>query len=165
MNEMIVKVVVAGEPHSQPRPRFVRGRVISNISPAVSRWQLEVETACRAALCAIAGRITQGMALRVDVTFYFGTKKSERWGKPHTMKPDRDNCDKLILDEATKAGLFGGDDCRVSAGMIRKYWVNPQGQGAVIEIYEDTSTADINGVEQRELPFEKPGWLISAEGQ
>jgi Holliday junction resolvase RusA-like endonuclease len=105
------------------------------------------------------------MALRVDVTFYFGTKKSERWGKPHTMKPDRDNCDKLILDEATKAGLFGGDDCRVSAGMIRKYWVNPQGQGAVIEVYEDTSTADINGVEQRELPFEKPGWLISAEGQ
>ena len=87
------------------------------------------------------------LPLRVDVTFFFGTKRSERWGKPHTHKPDRDNCDKLILDECTKVGLFGGDDCRVSAGMIRKYWCRPGGEGAIVEVSIDASGAPWEGLD------------------
>lgn len=146
--EMLVRLVVRGEPKSQPRPRFVNGRVISNTSPAVSSWQKAVQRAASEALCAIAeGLLSKATALRVDVTFFFPTKKSERWGKPHTQKPDRDNCDKLILDEATKVGLFGGDDCRVSAGMIKKYWVRPGGEGCTVEVSIDASGAPWEGLD------------------
>jgi len=146
--EMLVRLVVRGEPKSQPRPRFVGGRVISNVKPAVSSWQGAVRRAASEALCAIAvGLVTKVTALRVDVTFFFPTKVSDRWGQPHTMKPDRDNCDKLILDECTKVGLFGGDDCRVSAGMIRKYWCRPGGEGCIVEVSVDASGAPWEGLD------------------
>jgi len=101
-------------------------------------------------------------ALRVDVTFFFPTKVSARWGKPHTQKPDRDNCDKLILDECTKVGLFGGDDCRVSAGMIRKYWCRPGGEGAVVEVSIDASGAPWEGLDSTSsmtTADEAPDWV------
>jgi len=146
--EMLVRLVVRGEPKSQPRPRFVGNRVVSNIKPAVSMWQGAVRRAASEALCAIAvGLVTKATALRVDVTFFFPTKVSDRWGQPHTMKPDRDNCDKLILDECTKVGLFGGDDCRVSAGMIRKYWCRPGGEGCIVEVSVDASGAPWEGLD------------------
>ena len=146
--QVLVRMVVRGEPKSQPRPRFVGGRVVSNVKPAVSSWQAAVRRAASEALCAIAGGLVYtALPLRVDVTFFFGTKRSERWGKPHTHKPDRDNCDKLILDECTKVGLFGGDDCRVSAGMIRKYWCRPGGEGAIVEVSIDASGAPWEGLD------------------
>ena len=162
--QVLVRLTVRGEPKSQPRPRFVNGRVISNITPAVSSWQAAVQRAASEALCAIAvGLLDKATALRVDVTFFFPTKKSERWGKPHTQKPDRDNCDKLILDECTKVGLFGGDDCRVSAGMIRKYWCRPGGDGAIVELSIDASGGPWEGLDapsSMDTPDDAPGWLL-----
>jgi len=161
--ELLVRLSVRGEPKSQPRPRFVGGRVISNTSPAVSSWQAAVRRAASEALCALAGGVlTKATALRVDVTFFFPTKKSDRWGKPHTQKPDRDNCDKLILDECTKVGLFSGDDCRVSAGMIRKYWCRPGGEGAVVEVSIDASGAPWEGLDSTSsmtTADRAPDWL------
>ena len=162
--EMLVRLVVRGEPKSQPRPRFVAGRVVSNITPAVSSWQAAVRRAASEALCAIAvGLLHKATALRVDVTFFFPTKKSERWGKPHTQKPDRDNCDKLILDECTKVGLFGGDDCRVSAGMLRKYWCRPGGDGCIVEVSIDASGGPWEGLDaspSMDTPEDAPDWLL-----
>jgi len=161
--ELLVRLSVRGEPKSQPRPRFVGGRVISNTSPAVSSWQAAVRRAASEALCAIErGLPDKATALRVDVTFFFPTKVSARWGKPHTQKPDRDNCDKLILDECTKVGLFGGDDCRVSAGMIRKYWCRPGGEGAVVEVSIDASGAPWEGLDSTSsmtTADEAPEWV------
>lgn len=165
--QILARVVVRGEPKSQPRPRFVNGRVISNITPAVSLWQGAVQRAASEAMCAICEELpNKATALRVDVTFFFGTKDSKRWGKPHTMKPDRDNCDKLVLDEATKAGLFGGDDCRVSAGMIRKYWCRPGGEGAIVEVSIDASEAPCEGLDapsSMDAPEDAPEWLQKAK--
>jgi len=165
--ELLIRLTVRGEPKSQPRPRFVQGRVISNITPAVSSWQGAVRRAASEALNAIAGGLLhKAIALRVDVTFFFPTKVSDRWGKPHTHKPDRDNLDKLVLDEATKVGLFGGDDCRVSAGMIRKYWCRPGGEGAVVEVSIDASGAPREGLDappSMDTPDDAPEWLQEAK--
>jgi len=161
--ELLVRLIVRGEPKSQPRPRFVNGRVISNTSPAVSSWQSAVRSVASEALNALAGgMLTKATSLRVDVTFFFPTKKSDRWGKPHTQKPDRDNCDKLILDECTKVGLFGGDDCRVSAGMIRKYWCRPSGDGCIVEVSVDASGAPWEGLDaspSMDTAGDAPEWL------
>ena len=165
--ELLVRLSVRGEPKSQPRPRFVGGRVISNTSPAVSSWQAAVRRAASEALCAIAGGLlVKATALRVDVTFFFPTKVSARWGKPHTQKPDRDNCDKLILDECTKVGLFGGDDCRVSAGMIRKYWVRPGGEGCTVEVSADASGGPWEGLDaspSMATANEAPEWVKNVQ--
>jgi len=162
--EVLFRLVVRGEPKSQPRPRFVGGRVISNVKPAVSSWQSAVRRAASEALCAIAeGLPHKATALRVDVTFFFPTKDSKRWGKPHTQKPDRDNLDKLVLDECTKAGVFGGDDCRVSAGMIRKYWCRVGGEGCIVEVSTDASGAPWEGLDaspSMAIAEDAPDWLL-----
>jgi Holliday junction resolvase RusA-like endonuclease len=163
IGELVVRLVVRGEPKSQPRPRFVNGRVISNVKPAVSSWQSAVRRAASEALCAIAeGLSHKATSLRVDVTFFFPTKVSDRWGKPHTHKPDRDNLDKLVLDECTKVGVFGGDDCRVSAGMLRKYWCRPGGEGAIVEVSIDASGAPREGLDAPSgitTADDAPDWL------
>ena len=160
---MLFRLVVRGEPKSQPRPRFVNSRVISNITPAVSSWQSAVRRAAGEALNAIAdGLPDKATALRVDVTFFFPTKVSDRWGKPHTMKPDRDNLDKLVLDECTKVGVFGGDDCRVSAGVIRKYWCRPGGDGCIVEVSIDASGGPWEGLDAPSgitTADDAPDWL------
>ena len=158
-----MRMVIRGDPKSQPRPRFVGARVISNINPAVAAWQRAVRSEASKALCAIDEEsLAMASAIRVDVTFFFPTRFSARWGKPHTLKPDRDNCDKLILDESTKAGLFGGDDCRVSAGMIRKYWCQPGGEGAIVEVSVDASGAPWQGLDASSgvaTAEEAPVWM------
>lgn len=162
--QLLIRFIIRGEPKSQPRPRFVDGRVISNVKPAVSSWQAAVRRGASEALNAIGkGLLDRTTALRVDVTFFFATKVSNRWGKPHTHKPDRDNLDKLVLDESTKVGLFGGDDCRVSAGMIRKYWCRPGGDGAIVEVLIDASAAPWDGLDappSMDTPDDAPKWLI-----
>ena len=70
--------------------------------------------------------------LRCDLTFYFPRPKSHfrsngevkpnapKW---HTAKPDRDNCDKLVLDSLTQLGIWP-DDQHVCDGRIAKLYTN-----------------------------------------
>lgn len=63
--------------------------------------------------------------LRVDCTFVFPRESSKVWkSKPmprywHTVRPDRDNLDKLVLDSLS--GLLWADDNQVCAGEILKW--------------------------------------------
>lgn len=80
--------------------------------------------------------------LCVNVSIYFPRPKahSNKKGlKPdaprfHTSKPDRDNCDKAILDALTNLGIWK-DDSQVAEGTIRKLYA-PAGfqTGAWIEV-------------------------------
>jgi Holliday junction resolvase RusA-like endonuclease len=83
--------------------------------------------------------------LCVNETFYFPRPKAhfrangqlkENAPKWHTSKPDRDNCDKVVLDALTGLCLFG-DDCQVCDGTPRKLYAAPgQQTGCLIEIKE-----------------------------
>ena len=156
---VIMRFTVAGDPKSQPRPRFIKGAVVSTVSPEVSRWQESVKWGASEAYRACGGEnaFTGVSALRVDCTFWFETKKSERWGRPHTHKPDRDNLDKLVLDACVKVSALAGDDCRVSAGLIRKRWCRPGYSGLLVEVSADTDTDTGYGISP-ESP-EAPEWL------
>lgn len=57
---------------------------------------------------------------------YSKKKRAELSGKPHQEKPDRDNCDKGLLD------FLFTQDKSVAFGTIRKLW--DDGSGARIEI-------------------------------
>jgi Holliday junction resolvase RusA-like endonuclease len=66
-------------------------------------------------------------AIVVDVDFVFAIPASRRKGKraltvgePHTQRPDRGNCLKMIED--ILEGVAYADDCTVADGRVRKVW-------------------------------------------
>lgn len=80
--------------------------------------------------CHLAGRGPReplNEAVRVDIAFFMPrTQALLKKSAPldpilHTVKPDKDNLEKLILDRMTKGGWFT-DDSRVCAGLITKHY-------------------------------------------
>jgi Holliday junction resolvase RusA-like endonuclease len=56
---------------------------------------------------------------------------------PHVAKPDRDNCEKAVLDALTQLG-FWRDDAQVCAGEVRKYYcARDEPAGAIITISDE----------------------------
>ena len=119
---------VEGIPRPQPRPRFVKGRVIACADANAKRWIASVEEVARQAQ-PFSGEL--GSALSVILVFRFPTKDKTRHGKPHTFRPDADNMAKLILDCMMRAGLTG-DDSTVSSLCIRKTWAIDAGVDVLV---------------------------------
>jgi Holliday junction resolvase RusA-like endonuclease len=61
---------------------------------------------------------------------YSAKRRAALAGKPHTVKPDRDNVDKALLD-----ALFENDSI-VSGGHLQKLW--DDGRGARVEMKVET---------------------------
>ncbi|CAB4183215.1 Rus Holliday junction resolvase [uncultured Caudovirales phage] len=123
---------VQGTPRPQPRPRFVRGRVVSTADANARRWIATVEAGAKA-LVELRGK--QSGPLAVAIGFRFPTRDKARHGKPHTFRPDVDNLAKLILDCLMRAGLIDDDAC-VSSLAVQKTW-DETGR-AVVWIEADT---------------------------
>ena len=130
----MIVVNVTGTPRPQPRPRFVRGRVISTADANAKRWVIQVETASRRAKAA-TGKLDGAVAVVIDFTL--PTKDEPRHGKPHTSRPDADNLAKLVLDCIMRAGLIG-DDAAVSSLTVRKTWGDTSHAGASLTIAPDS---------------------------
>lgn len=79
--------------------------------------------------------------LIVDVTFVFPRPAGLFWKTkpmprlPHAKKPDRDNCDKAVLD-ALK-GLCWVDDCQACSGRIEK-WIASGSEQPHVEVRIET---------------------------
>lgn len=112
---------VSGTPRGQPRHRG-RGRPVSIINPTIKLWAVAVERAAKAAGEAVGWPEWISAAVRVDMLLQFPTGRAERWGALHTPKPDKDNCEKLVLDAMERAGLLPKGDSRVSRGEPVKVW-------------------------------------------
>jgi Holliday junction resolvase RusA-like endonuclease len=115
---MPILLDVQGIPRPQPRPRFIRGRVVSTAAANAKRWIATVEAGAKA-LVQMKGK--QSGPLSVAIAFRFPTRDKTRHGKPHTSRPDADNLGKLILDCLVRAGLIDDDACVSSLG-IQKTW-------------------------------------------
>ena len=153
---------VAGAPAGQPRIKASsRGGFVRCYTPLTVKnaktgkreehpaqtWKHAVISAAQEAFRSSGNSALWEGPLCVNITFYFERPKnhfrsngevkpsSPRW---HQQKPDRDNCDKLVLDsltyhEETKFGLWT-DDKQVCDGRIRKLYSNRM--GCEIEIKE-----------------------------
>ena len=153
---------VAGNPAGQPRikARFT-GKFTQIYTPSTivkdgfrrehpaTTWKEQIRDAAREQIKSALVWVQWSGPLRVDLTFYLPRPKSHfrsngelkptapKW---HTAKPDRDNCDKLVLDTLTNLG-FWADDKQVCDGRIRKLYApfpaNPHAPtGCLIEIKE-----------------------------
>lgn len=121
---MILRAYIAGQPRPQPRARFVNGRVVSTANKRAKVWKNAVVLALRRALQG-RDRIDRPVGLWCEASFP-APNKPERWGKPHGFKPDADNCEKLVADSLTKAGVIK-DDALICEGSFRKVWAERGG--------------------------------------
>jgi Holliday junction resolvase RusA-like endonuclease len=134
----MIRLMVNAVPVAQPRARATsRGAHASMYSPTTVKTKtgkkahpiLAFKSAVRAAAFAkgFDGTNVIDSALRVDCCFVFPRpqrllKKSSSSDRvPHTVKPDRDNLDKAVLDSLT--GLVWVDDRQVFCGLVEKYYV------------------------------------------
>jgi Holliday junction resolvase RusA-like endonuclease len=124
--------LVFGNPVSQPRQRHcVLGGFSHNYTPSKSPVN-EYKAGIRMAVGdKYHGALLSG-AVRVNCEFVFERPKGHfRTGKHsnmlrenapywHTKKPDRDNCDKAVLD-ALKGVLLADDACVCSGALTKRY--------------------------------------------
>lgn len=138
----MIRIHVAGTPRPQPRPRFWRGRVVSTGNRLSQLWRVLMEVEFRK-------HAPQGgpicCPVRVDCLAMFPTRHAERWGKPHTIRPDRDNVEKGVLDVLVKARVLK-DDAIVSSGSFRKVWAERGGLDVRISYETSDPAADPGGL-------------------
>ena len=120
---------VVGKPEPHPRPRFGQGHFYT---PATV-WARIVfnHASLRRPKPPFTGPV------RCDLKFFFKqpktVPKSAVW---MDRRPDRDNCDKAVLDALTAAGWWK-DDSQVVAGDILKLWSGDgMESGVLIQVYE-----------------------------
>jgi Holliday junction resolvase RusA-like endonuclease len=160
---------VAGRPRPKTRPRFVNGRVVSTVSKPELLWRGAVERAARECVANI-GPLPEWAAAAawVDMVFSMPTRNAKRVGLPHTVKPDKDNLEKLVLDAMEAAGLLSKGDARVSRGAVRKVWCL-EGRGGVHVLLRpdghpgsraDGAPAQLAGDDDDDDGV--PGWLVGS---
>jgi len=120
-----ISFTVPAIPVAQPRPRATaiggHARVYQPTKHPIAAFKASVRLA---ASQAFTGAPLAG-PLRVDCLFIFPRTKNQIWkSRPmpriwHAKKPDRDNCDKAVLDALS--GLLWLDDSQVCAGTIEKW--------------------------------------------
>lgn len=131
-------LIVPGEPLPQPRARVtVRGKHAHAYTPTtkkdtttdknVSNGVAEYKALIRlVAAHEYTGQPFEKTPFRVDCEFVFPRLESMKfWPQPeprirHSIKPDRDNLDKMVLDSLTGI-IFTNDSC-VSSGLIDKWY-------------------------------------------
>ncbi len=134
---LVASFRVYGIPKGQPRARRSASGGVYNPSTAAA-FKHEIQVAATT-----AGLCSRGLrgAVRVDERFFFPCPKRLalavlKGPVPHTSKPDRDNCDKVVLDALTQIGAYC-DDSFVAAGIIEKWYASPsRAPGVEISIYE-----------------------------
>lgn len=145
-----LEIIVVGEPKGQPRPRACRrGARAGMYDPGTADgWKSLVRDAAKASLRAAgySGATSPLITgpVRVDIAIWFPRPKSHflksgiRADAPlyHTSKPDRDNCEKAILDALGSDELqIWRDDAQVCDGAVTKTYAAPgQAAGARINI-------------------------------
>ncbi|NBW16304.1 MAG: RusA family crossover junction endodeoxyribonuclease [Caulobacteraceae bacterium] len=120
----LLHVDVYGDPVGQPRHRSTRdGRHYIRSKHPVRKWRQLIEDACREQW---GSKPPLSGAIEVDMDFFFALPKDKklrekRSGTPHTLKPDKDNLEKAVLDSLVRAGVIA-DDKNVFYGRTRKMW-------------------------------------------
>lgn len=157
---------VHGTPRPQPRPRFVKGRVVSTGNDKARLWRDAVERACREAVRNRAASpllpslppaplFLGAMKVMIWINFAVPRTKLDLIGQPHTQRPDADNLAKLAMDVMERCRVFGNDSS-VSELIVQKFWSRRGGLSVQIE------TASWSGYLEPGLRgFEKPLWLDS----
>lgn len=131
--QKVMQVFVAGAPHAQTRARHHNGGVMTDATPGLRRWKAELKREIKAAQQVLGLPPLEG-ALAVDLVFLMPTKQRARWGVLCSMKPDKDNLEKAVLDVMGDCGVFKVGDQQVAAGEVIKCWCKADRAGVLIQV-------------------------------
>lgn len=153
---------VAGTPRPQPRPRFVKGRVVSTADPKAKLWRLAVERAVEHAL-ALRGDplplFRGAIRLRCIFTFAPPASAAHRISHPHTQKPDASNLLKLVEDVMEDCGVFANDS-KIARPEPEKWWGRNPGVVVMVETMDDERRAEPVSA----ASVSPPSWLLAGLG-
>jgi Holliday junction resolvase RusA-like endonuclease len=139
---LVLIVTLKGTPHGLPRGRHVGRRKPVSMTGKAAVYAAALQRAARAVVLNVGEDVVQqafaGRALAVSILWRFPTRFSGRLGTLHTLKPDKDNLEKLCLDCLQRAGALGGDDCRVALGETVKRWSGAGSVSIRIEVAPET---------------------------
>lgn len=133
---------IPGTPAPLPRPRFVRGRVVSwrAAGRATGLWRGRVVSSLRTAAEGLGDALEGARGacdFAVSLRFVFPTVDLALHGAPHGKRPDTDNLVKLWLDVAQEVGLLlGQDDSHVASIESWKVWGATGGCGWTLRALE-----------------------------
>lgn len=158
---------IPGTPAPLPRPRFVRGRVVSwrAAGRATGLWRARVERELRTAVERLGDpleAVRAGCDLAVSLRFVFPTVDRALHGAPHTRRPDADNLAKLWLDVAQDTGLLlGQDDSHVAGLETWKEWGAIGGCGWTLRALERVEPGQdrVSAGRWWEDPDAAPDWV------
>jgi Holliday junction resolvase RusA-like endonuclease len=129
MKRLIYSLFVEGRPRPQPRSR--KGRYGNFYNPnTADSWK---ETVQIVFLTNRKPMITGPVYFKAH--FFFHKAGLHEKKVPHTVKPDKDNLEKAVMDALTAIRVWK-DDCQVYGGDTEKYWT-PGKSGAQIWIETD----------------------------
>ena len=159
-----LRIEISGNPHPQPRPRFVKGQgVVSTIGPRVKRWRIALADAIHSAAADVGEaeveRLHNG-ALALELLFRIPAEaKRHDWiGQHHHLRPDTDNLAKPVMDELQAAHVLP-DDGRIARLVVDKVWCHPRDAGCVIVL----SGLKAPRVGRPPGSGKAPAWLADAE--
>lgn len=117
-----VMLPIIGKPRQTRRDKWAK-------RPAVVRYRAWCDK-LRAAVPAewrFAAPVVFSWVAYIACPKSYGKSRSEALaGKPHRQKPDRDNCDKALMD-----ALWEHDE-RVAVGSMAKYWDDGMGERIIL---------------------------------
>ncbi|MDR2535190.1 MAG: RusA family crossover junction endodeoxyribonuclease [Treponema sp.] len=116
MRKLVYSVFAEGTPRPQPRPR--KGRYGNFYNPRTADpWKETIQVYF---LMDRKPPITGPVYLKIHFFFH---KAAALYGKivPHTVRPDKDNLEKAVMDALTGIQIWK-DDCQVYGGNTEKYW-------------------------------------------
>jgi Holliday junction resolvase RusA-like endonuclease len=156
---------IPGTPAPLPRPRFVRGRVVSwrAAGRATGLWRARVVSSLRTAADSLGDAlegVRGGCDLAVSLRFVFPTVDQALHGAPHTRRPDTDNLAKLWMDVAQEVGLLlGQDDASVAGLESWKVWGAVGGCGWTLRALERVEPGQDRVAAGRWWETDAPEWV------
>lgn len=159
---MTFTFTVRGCPRPQPRPRFIKGRVVSTASPKAKHWRLAIE---RTLLELIADGPTPIFTepFTALMHFRFATANADLWGREHAVRPDVDNLQKLAADVMERAGLIANDKLMAEV-TATKHWCRPGQEGVTIAVEPFSDRAILPPCLGPQEDDGVPGWMLKTEG-
>ena len=116
-----VTFVIPGKPFGKQRPRATRGGRMYTPAATVAFERIVGQIAMEHFQTPMTGAV----GLEIVATFapaasWSAKKRAENLHRPHTQKPDMDNCLKAVLDGLNRVAF--ADDSQVSQITCRKVW-------------------------------------------
>jgi len=174
----VLRLFVRGDPQPMPRPR---GRIAGKFpNQFVSIYNAEkyprdhAQAGQELPWLTWKKRVMNGIksvwhgekiesVVRVDIDFFFErpqyllTTKATIGKVHHIVRPDKDNCEKLILDAMVECGVLFDDGC-VCQGETAKWWPrrgDPAGAWIIVQTLEE-APPELFGTVPDDIGFHPP---------